>query len=410
MNTDRENRKAAVREIIHALHDGLSAEAARDRFEREVGTISSSEIVEIEQSLIDEGMSPDEIKKFCNVHALLFESAITGGDEEAESLSPAHPLSLFRAENRAIESLVDEIDQLLAFRESRNTTETHDALKESLQKLKNIDIHYRRKEQVLFPYLEHHGFMGPSKVMWGKDDEVRELLQDAQSALESVQHKEQLEALTRESMKPLLEEVRGMIQKEEDILFPAALEKLTREDWASVLWEGEEVGYAFIEPPKELSHLTGEIANALEEEVYLDNQGIIFPSGQLRPGELQAIMGVLPVELTFVGADDRVRYFSEGRERIFLRTRSVIGREVTNCHPPGSTHLVEQILEDFKAGTRDSADFWLTLGDRFIYIDFRALRDDEGTYMGTLEIAQDATMLRTLSGEKRLLDERTPDQ
>ena len=199
-----------------------------------------------------------------------------------------------------------------------------------------------------------------------------------------------------------------MIQKEEDILFPAALEKLTREDWASVLWEGEEVGYAFIEPPKELSHLTGEIADALQEEVYLDNQGIIFPSGQLRPGELQAIMGVLPVELTFVGADDRVRYFSEGRERIFLRTRSVIGREVTNCHPPGSTHLVEQILEDFKAGTRDSADFWLTLGDRFIYIDFRALRDDEGTYMGTLEIAQDATMLRTLSGEKRLLDERTP--
>ena len=405
MSEDRGHKKKLIRELIDELHGGLSAEEARDRFEREIGTISSSEIAEIEQSLIDDGMAPEEIQKFCNVHALLFESALKGTKDPLQEVSSAHPIHLFQLENRELEKLTGALRELLAESTAKDLESTKARITEILDEMSAIERHYARKEQILFPYLEKYGFMGPTKVMWGKDDEVRGLLKEAHAGIADVDSIEQLKTLEADALTSLLDEAEGMVQKEEDILFPTSLEKLQTEDWADVLRQSDEVGYAFIDPPAEISSLMESLKHAVTEEAFLRDGAVSFPSGSLLPDELMGILNALPVELTFVGPDDKVRYFSEGRDRIFVRTRAIIGREVKNCHPPGSVHLVEKIVDDFKSGQRDDAEFWLEIGGRFIHIEFVALRDAHGEYMGTLEIAGDVTHLRNLQGERRLLDD-----
>ena len=167
------DRKEVMKDIILRLHQGMCVETAKERFEKEIGNITSSEIAEIEQSLIDDGLSPDEIKKFCNVHTLLFESALTqaSSDETSES----HPVYLFKLENREIEKLVDNIKEFIGNDEA-DIPSLASELDQLLMELAEVTTHYERKEQLLFPYLEKYGFMGPSKVMWGKDNEVREML------------------------------------------------------------------------------------------------------------------------------------------------------------------------------------------------------------------------------------------
>ena len=141
----------------------------------------------------------------------------------------------------------------------------------------------------------------------------------------------------------------------------------------------------------------------LEEEQEIDQNRIQLPSGSMTPSELTAILNTIPFDLTFVDKDDTVRYFTQGRERIFTRTRAILGRKVQLCHPPSSVHIVEQILKDFKAGTQNHAPFWINLKGRFIHIEYFALRDEKGEYLGTLEVSQDLTGKRELEGEQRLL-------
>jgi len=398
-NTDR---KEVMKDIILRLHEGMSVETARDRFEKEIGNITSSEIADIEQSLIDEGLSPDEIKKFCNVHTLLFESALTkaSSDETSES----HPVYLFKLENREIEKLVDEIKKVTE--NGKDTAVFRLETSRLLEKLSGITVHYERKEQLLFPYLEKQGFMGPSKVMWGKDNEIRDLLKQAKEGMESVSEQDDIGEYVETSLNPLLEEVSGMIFKEENILFPTALEKLGASDWLEILQESDEVGYVFIEQKEQTEELVGRLASSLTEETIFLNGEVRFPSGNLNLDELTFLFNVLPVDLTFVDKDNKVRYFNKGDDRIFTRTRAVIGREVQNCHPPQSIDVVEKILTAFREGEKDSYSFWLELGGRFIHIRFFAVRDGKGNYLGTLEVAQDVTGIRKLEGEKRLLDEK----
>ncbi|MCL5985992.1 MAG: DUF438 domain-containing protein [Actinobacteria bacterium] len=401
---NKEQKKEAVKDIIRKLHQGLSVQEAKSRFEKEVGDITSSEIAEIEQSLINEGLSPDEIKKFCNVHALLFESTLSKALSKEES--PSHPITLFKLENREIEKLTGFVKELVRNRNQYNIYQLKTLLKEQLLKLKGIDVHYTRKEQLLFPFLERYGFMGPSKVMWGKDNEIRELLKDSMSKVDGLNNQSQLDEYMSKQLNPLIEEVDGMIFKEENILFPTSLEKLNVDDWVEILKESSEVGYVFIEQPKETSALIQELKKTAIEEPRIKDEGmIVLPTGELKLKELMWILNSLPVDITFIDKDDTVKYFTDSRDRIFIRTRSVIGRKVQNCHPPQSVELVEKILTSFKQNKRDSADFWINFKERFIYIRFFAVRDENTNYLGTIEITQDITDIKKLEGEKRLLDE-----
>ena len=396
----KDKRKNIVKDIILKLHQGLSVEEAKNRFVKEVGSITSSEIAEIEQALINEGLSPEEIKKFCNVHALLFESALK--EATAKEQSPAHPVHLFKLENREIEKITNSLKELIKNRNRYGPIELKQKTKTLLSELMGINLHYTRKEQLLFPFLEKYGFTGPSKVMWGKDNEIKNMLKDATLKIgEADMEKEYLDTY----LNPLIEEVEGMIFKEENILFPTSLEKLNVNDWVEILKESEEVGYAFIEKPKDTRALIAELKKAvIEEPKFKEDNAISFPTGELRLKELMSMLNTLPVDITFIDKDDTVKYFSAGRDRIFVRTKAVIGRKVQNCHPPQSIEMVEKILSSFKERKRDFFDFWINLKGRLIHIRYFAVRDEDGGYLGTLEVTQDITDIKKLEGEKRLLD------
>jgi len=397
-------KKEVMKDIILKLHHGLSIAEAKERFEKEVGSVTSSEIADIEQTLINEGLSPEEIKRFCNVHALLFQSALQKA--ATEETSPSHPVYLFKLENREIEKLVDSLKQTIAKKDEYKLPALKQAVKDLLLKLQGIDIHYQRKEQLLFPYLERQGFMGPSKVMWGKDDEIRNLLKTALSTLESINRPEELDAYRTKILEPLAEEILGMIFKEENILLPTSLEKLDTSAWVEILRESDDIGYVFIQKPEETEVLVKNLQSALVEEAVFQDNSVVLPTGTIRLEELMPLLNTLPVDLTFVDKEDRVRYFSEGKELIFRRTKAIIGRKVQNCHPPRSVDAVEKILTSFKEGKRDCYEFWINYHGKFVHIRYFAVRDRHGQYLGTLEVTQDITRIKKLEGERRLLDER----
>ena len=170
--------------------------------------------------------------------------------------------------------------------------------------------------------------------------------------------------------------------------------------------ESEDIGYVFIQKPEETAVLEKHLRDSLLEETLIQDDNITLPTGTISLNELMHIFNTLPMDITFIGRDDTVRYFSTNQGRIFSRTKAIIGRKVQNCHPPQSVDVVEKILASFKDGTKDYYDFWLTLQGKFVYIRYFALRDSTNQYLGTLEITQDVTGIRKLEGEKRLLDER----
>lgn len=403
-NSDKNAKKEVLKDIILKLHKGLTIEEAKERVEKEVGEISSTEIAEFEQALINEGLSTDEIKKFCNVHALLFQSALE--KSTADETFPSHPVYLFRLENREIEKRIAALKEHTAKAREEEFLDLKSKIEELLKQLRCVDTHYERKEHLLFPFLEKKEFIGPSKVMWGKDDEIRDLLKKAFNDLESVTQIKDFDFYKERVLNPLIEEIQGMIFKEENILFPTALEKLDAKDWMEILKESDDIGYIFIEKPQETEALMKDLKETLLQDPIFEDNTVSFPTGGLNLKELLWLLNTLPVDITFVDKDDKVRYFSEGKERIFSRTRAVIGREVQNCHPPQSADVVEKILKSFKEGIKDIYDFWINLGGKFIYIRYFAVRDKEGKYLGTLEVTQDLTELKKLEGEKRLVDER----
>jgi DUF438 domain-containing protein len=199
-----------------------------------------------------------------------------------------------------------------------------------------------------------------------------------------------------------------MIYKEEHILYPASLDMLSDQEWVKVK-EGEaDIGFAWVVPdtgwPRDIIKETEEVAPE-PEAVVEDVAGALgLDTGQMTLEQINLMLTHLPVDLTFVDEMDRVAYYSEGPERIFPRSPAIIGREVRNCHPPKSVHLVNQILDAFKSGARDTAEFWIELGGKFIFIRYFAVRDASGYYKGCLEVSQDLTRIRKLEGQNRLLD------
>lgn len=400
---EKEKKKEVMKDILRKLHDGLPVEEAKVRFEKEIGNVTSTEIAEIEQGLMKEGISPDEIKKFCNVHALLFQSALEKSMDQEQS--PAHPVYLMKQDNREIEKITAALKEAVQSGPTHGIAPFKQKMGELLGKLKNLDIHYTWKEQVLFPYLEKYEFYGPSKVMWGKDDEIRALWRQSLAGIETLKDQKGLKVYAAKTLTPLIEEVNGMIFKEEKILFPASLEKLSVQDWVEVLKETESVGYGFIEKPKETYQLIQELRSAVTEMPKAEEEAISLPTGSFQLEELMGVLNTLPVDITFIDREDRVKYFSEGKERIFLRTKSIIGRKVQNCHPPQSVHVVEKILSSFKEGRRDHVDFWIHYRGKYVLIRYFAVRDRKGDYLGTLEVSQEISGIQKLEGDKRLLDE-----
>jgi DUF438 domain-containing protein len=275
------------------------------------------------------------------------------------------------------------------------------ALRKHFNNLMDVDKHYQRKENLLFPFLEKLDITGPPKVMWGKHDEVRDMLKGAIEALavEGPVTTGDAAALAEIVLKPATSAIADMTMKEEEILFPMSMDKLTDADWYDIAIQTAEIGYCLYDPQVEWKPVGIDLTRMVKKE----KEHISLPSGSFSNEELLAILNTLPVDMTFVDRNDKVKYFSQGKERIFQRNRAILNRDVRMCHPPSSVHIVDQIVEDFRSGRQDSAPFWIKMGGQFIHIEYFALRDDHGNYLGTLEVSQDLTGKRALEGEQRIL-------
>jgi len=404
-----QGRKELLKHMILQLHEGVAPEEIRARMIVLLTKIPYGEVVEVEQELISEGLPESEVLRLCDIHSQALEGRIdlTG----MKIVAPGHPVDTFKRENRELEKVVRQLRELFA---SVDTEFSGPAAEKYLNTVKglfnslmDVDKHYRRKENLLFPFLEKYGITGPPKVMWGKHDETRDLLKNAINALNMTGdfNTDMMKMKVELHLLPAAKAITDMIMKEEEILLPMTLDKLTETDWYEIYRQTNEIGYCLYDPEVTWNPQGVVIA----EETSAEEGSVNLPSGKFTSEELLAILNTLPVDLTFVDRNDKVKYFSQGKERIFDRNRAILGRDVRMCHPPGSVHIVDQIIGDFKSGMADSAPFWIQMGGKFIHIEYFALRNEQGEYLGTLEMSQDLTEKRKISGDQRLLSYRKSD-
>jgi hypothetical protein len=264
-----------------------------------------------------------------------------------------------------------------------------------------VDKHYLRKENLLFPFLEKKGITGPPKVMWGKHDETRELLKSAIETLsvEGEINRDEIEAMIELVLKPAISAVAGMTVKEEQILLPMCMDLLTDLEWYEIYQQTMDYGFCLYDPEVEWKP-----EGMADMDISFNSENDInMPTGSLSIEELTSILNTAPFDITFVDKDDKVKYFSHGDERVFSRSRAILKRDVRMCHPPSSVHVVNQIIDDFKNGRQSRAPFWINFQGKFVLIEYFAVRDKNGNYLGTLEVTQDVTKARKLEGEQRLL-------
>ena len=400
--SNSEKRKELLKHMILQLHRGEAPEQVRKRLVELLKGIPYDEVVEVEQELIDEGLPVEEVLKFCDIHQMVLEGHI---DQTGAKVVPdGHPVDTFKKENIELEKVLAGFEKLLVLGKSLKPDEVKNWLllvHTQLNSLMDVDKHYLRKEYLVFPFLEKHEITGPPKVMWGKHDEIREMLKAAIEAVSAEGNitPEETASMMEFILIPAAKGVSDMISKEEEILLPMCMDTLTEDEWYAIYRQTDEFGYCLNDPQVEWKPEGAEAG----EIVYNAGNKMQLTTGSFNPEELEALFKALPVDITFVDSNDKVKFFSQGPERIFARNRAILGRDVRMCHPPSSVHVVEQIINDFKTGAQNSAAFWINMKARFILIEYYALRDKEGKYLGTIEFTQDLTDLRKLEGEQRLL-------
>ena len=394
-------RKNALKHLILELHAGKAPEEIKKRLVAMMQKVPYGEIVEVEQELISEGLKVEEVLKLCDIHTLVLDGSID--DSSAKTAPIGHPVDTFIKENLELTKTVELLESLFDLVTKSDDSSLNDSFSKIhslFNNLNDVEKHYQRKENLLFPYLESYGISGPPKVMWGKHDETRKLLKNAMNAFNSGNtiSTEEAALLIDYVLKPAAQAIIDMIFKEEQILFPMCMDRLTDVEWYEIYKQSDEIGYCLYDP---IDKWTPD--GISPNDILESTDSIRLPSGSFATNEILAILNTLPVDLTFVDKNDKVKYFSQGKNRIFNRNRAIINRDVRMCHPPTSVHIIERILNDFKSGKKDKAPFWINLHDKFILIEYYALRDENGEYLGTLEVSQDLTSARQLEGEQRLL-------
>mgnify|MGYP000907529387 CR=1 FL=1 len=399
-----QSRKEKLKSLILKLHNGETQESVRNELLLSLSRIPYGEVVEVEQELIAEGLPEEEILDLCDAH-----SSVLEGRVDLSALKPVpdgHPVDVFRKENEEIRNVTNAIFALISdilHSSSESVREQVIKLRGLYNNLYDVDKHYQRKEYLLFPYLEKLEITGPPKVMWGKHDEIRELIKGSIEVLQvDSLTREELEAAAEMVLKPAARGAQEMITKEEEILFPMALDTLNESDWYEISRQSIEIGFCLYDPP--VDWRPEWVAEQSINESQKSGSHIQLPSGSFSAEELLAILNTLPVDMTFVDKDDKVKYFSQGAERIFQRNRAILNRDVRHCHPPASAHIVDKIIEDFKTGRENRAPFWINMGGKkMIHIEYFALRNEKGEYLGTLEVSQNVQPYRDLEDEQRIL-------
>jgi PAS domain S-box-containing protein len=403
MSKATEDKKRMLKEVIKQLRDGVPPQEAKEKFKQVLEDISSEDIAKIEQELIKEGMPREELQRLCDVHLAVFGEQLK---KQELQTPPGHPISILMEEHKILTQRAERLGVLVKMvEEACDVVYVGDVLTEVQGIVKDFvdaEKHYLREENVLFPTLEKHGITEPPAIMWMEHNQIRDIKKKLRSLVENWNAISFYDFKTRlsEVTKPLCSILPSHFFKENNILFPLALQVVTGEEWGDVRKEFDEIGYCCFTPPQVTVALqTG------KRKAETASEGLLqFETGILSKEEAEAILDALPIDISFIDKDDRVKYFNKAEKRIFARTKAVIGRTVQMCHPQKSVHIVNRIVEAFRKGEKDTAEFWITLNNRLVHIRYFAVRDKDGKYLGTMEVTQDLTDIKKIEGQKRLLD------
>ena len=315
--------------------------------------------------------------------------------EDNQQLPNGHPVKVYLDENILITEIIENITNV-------NIGDNFEQFLVFFEQLCSIEKHYARKENQLFPYLETYGWTSPSQNMWAMHDDIRDNLREIKKAI-----KEKDILNISQNLDIAIRTISHLMQVEEHRLLPNAMNMLSVQDWKDMRTGDEEIGWMFdkaptLYPPAEYIHPSKDTKKR-KLPFSLDGR-IKLNEGYLLEEQLNLMLQFMPVDLTYVDENDIVLFYNRGDNRVFPRSAGIIGREVKFCHPPKSVDQVLMILKEFKAGRKDEAEFWIEFKDKFIHIQYFAIRDENGTYKGVIEMSQDVTHIRNLKGQQRLLD------
>ena len=400
---DPEKLKALF-EIENAFKAGqLSADEARLQIKERVGKVSAYHVAYIEQTMTEE-TSDECIRE--DVHAVI---NMLGDqiDNSMPNLPADHPIMHYLKENEEMKRLLLAVEDLVQYPMIKNQwLELYD-------KISQYPIHYKRKQNQLYPMLERKGFTRPTTTMWTFDDMVRDEIREAERLL----REDQEEAFIKQQERVLLY-ARDLMEKEEFILYPTSMALISEEEFEDMKSGDQEIGFAFFEvehkttenkvgtQPNEQNNFANDLQALLTKYGYSAAGGgdkLDVTTGKLTLEQVNLIYKHLPIDISFVDENELVCFYSDTDHRIFPRSKNVIGREVMNCHPRKSAHIVREVIDKLRSGEQDKAEFWINKPGLFIYIIYVAVRDKDGNFRGVLEMMQDCTHIRALEGSQTLL-------
>lgn len=398
-------RQDILKQIIKDLHAGIPVEKLQKTFADLIRDTRPEEIANMENALIREGFPPEEIQRLCDVHVRVFEKSLSKVGKP--SRIPGHPIHTFLEENKETKKQLKQLGKRVRkLAKGKADASKIRAFETAWQRFREIENHYARKENQLFPALEAVQFTGPTQVMWGKHDEIRTMIKEVDFLIKNAKWSE-----LSKSFKRLASSIKKMIFLEEKILYPTAVRKLNEAAWAAIKMGEPEIGYAWVKPS---GVYDAQIAKAMKNQAdYQTKQAgsagqggdmIELSQGQLTQEQINLMLENLPVDITYVDENDTVRYYSDTKDRIFKRSPGIIGRKVQNCHPPKSVHVVEDIIRSFREKEKDVAEFWIQMHGLFVHIRYFPLYDNAGDYKGVIEVSQEVSDIRKLEGERRILD------
>lgn len=394
----------ALFEIENAFKAGqLSATEAQQQIKERVGKVSAYHVAYIEQTMTEE-TSDECIRE--DVHAVI---NMLGDqiDNTMPNLPADHPIMHYLKENEEMKRLLLAVEDLVQYPMIKNQW------LELYEKISQYPLHYKRKQNQLYPVLEQKGFTRPTTTMWTFDDMVRDEIREAERLL----REDNEDAFIKQQERVLLY-ARDLMEKEEFILYPTSMALISEEEFEDMKSGDQEIGFAFFEvehcpsenkpmtTSNEKDNFANELQTLLSKYGYADkgnNTLLDVTTGKLTLEQINLIYKHLPIDISFVDENELVCFYSDTDHRIFPRSKNVIGREVMNCHPRKSAHIVREVIDKLRSGEQDKAEFWINKPGLFIYIIYVAVRDKDGKFRGVLEMMQDCTHIRAMEGSQTLL-------
>jgi len=412
-----------VKELLKSIHRGVSVEELKKKYSDILSQISPIEIPLIEQQLVREGISIEDILKLCDLHVELFREFLKS--RELREVPKGHPVDLFMRENEWILKQAEALSlyaSALVNATDENTRKSYlEAVKRILVELRKIRLHYRKIQMLVFPYLERRGIAAVPRVLWGREDQVIMKIRQLLELLSRINVVDESSAkLVSEKALEIAKEAGELVFRENKILYPALYALFSEGEWVAIAEIANEMGWLIdigevewkpsakpVLPyeidgritPQQIEALPQEfrsmaLARGVEPDNYVikrDND-IELSTGFLTAGEIDAIFRSLPLEVTYADKNDRVRFFSESRlGRGFVRTKTILGRRIEFCHPPRLEKLVRQTVDELKQGKASYREFWTKLGDSILRVLIVPVKGVNGEYLGTIEIVEDMT-------------------